>query len=63
MTEISKQIEAKIKAFKVISSSNTLFQLCSANTYVELYFKQYEDLIGYEELNQVLLEKYKTTCE
>jgi hypothetical protein len=46
-----------------LSSSNTLFQLCSANTYVELYFKQYEDLIGYEELNQVLLEKYKTTCE
>tara|TARA_B110000503_G_C6776167_1_gene261402 strand:- start:89 stop:268 length:180 start_codon:yes stop_codon:yes gene_type:complete len=52
--EIIKQIEAKNKAIKVIGSCETEEQLNFALNYVELYYKKFEDFIGYNELKRLI---------
>jgi hypothetical protein len=50
--EILKQIESKNKAIRVINSCVTDEQLNSALNYIELYYKRFEDFIGYNELKK-----------
>jgi hypothetical protein len=52
--EIIKQIEAKNKSIKVIGSCETEEQLNFALNYVELYYKKFEDFIGYNELKRLI---------
>ena len=52
--EILKQIEAKNKSIKVIGSCETEEQLNFALNYVELYYKKFEDFIGYNELKRLI---------
>jgi|TARA_R110002020_G_scaffold91096_3_gene221492 hypothetical protein len=52
--EILKQIEAKNKAIKVINSCKTDEHFESSLNYVELYYKKFEDLIGYNELKRLI---------
>ena len=52
--EILKQIEAKNKAIKVINSCTTDEHFESSLNYVELYYKKFEDLIGYNELKRLI---------
>ena len=50
--EILKQIESKNKAIRVINSCVTDEQFNSALNYIELYYKRFEDFIGYNELKK-----------
>ena len=52
--EILKQIEAKNKAIKVINSCKTDEHFKSSLNYVELYYKKFEDFIGYNELKRLI---------
>jgi len=52
--EILKQIEAKNKAIKVINSCKTDEHFESSLNYVDLYYKKFEDLIGYNELKRLI---------
>ncbi len=52
--EILKQIEAKNKAIKVINSCKTDEHFKSSLSYVELYYKKFEDFIGYNELKRLI---------
>ncbi len=52
--EILKQIESKNKAIRVINSCVTDEQFNSALNYIELYYKRFEDFIGYNELKKNL---------
>ena len=54
---IHKQVEAKEKAYKVVQSCITKEQLRGARKYVENYNKLFSDLIGYSELNRLILKK------
>jgi hypothetical protein len=51
---IIKQIEAKIKTEKVINSCKTNEHFEVARRMVELYYKKFEDLLGYSELNRLI---------
>lgn len=55
--EILKQIESKSKAIKVIDSCETSEQLNFALNYVELYYKKFEDFVGYNELKRMVIEQ------
>ncbi len=54
--KILKQIEAKTKGFKVIYSCETIEHFYGAKRYVDRYLEKFEDLIGFTELNNTLLE-------
>jgi hypothetical protein len=55
--EILKQIESKSKAIKVIDSCETSEQLNFALNYVELYYKKFEDFVGYNELKRMVIKQ------
>jgi hypothetical protein len=52
-----KQIEAKIKGFKIIDSCETLEHCFGAKRYVDRYLEKFEDLLGSTELTNALLIK------
>ena len=52
--EILKQIEAKNKAIVIINSCETDEHFESSLNYIELYYKKFEDLIGYNELKRLI---------
>lgn len=53
---IVKQVLAKQHAFAVIESCQTGDHFDAAKRYVELYFKRFEDFLGYNELKSYLQE-------
>tara|TARA_R110001592_G_scaffold77586_1_gene233434 strand:+ start:7410 stop:7592 length:183 start_codon:yes stop_codon:yes gene_type:complete len=55
--EIMKQIEAKIKGFKIIDSCETLEHCFGAKRYIDRYLEKFEDLLGSTELTNTLLIK------
>ena len=55
--ELMNQINSKNKALRVIESCKDKTQLNVALNYVELYYKKYEDFLGYNELKRVINEK------
>lgn len=57
--ELLKQIEAKQKCFLVIESCVNNHQLKFAYNYVNLYFKKFEDFLGYNELVRMINKKYE----
>ena len=57
MIDILKQITAKNKTIDVIESCDTLDQYINAERYVELYYSQFEDFIGYNELKRYIQER------
>ena len=52
--EIIKQIEAKNKAIKVINSCKTDEHFESSLNYIDLYYKKFEDFVGYNELKRLI---------
>jgi hypothetical protein len=57
--ELLKQIEAKQKCTLVIESCVNKEQLESAHNYVKLYYKKFEDFLGYNELIRMINNKYE----
>lgn len=57
--ELLKQIKAKEKCVLLINSCDTQEHLKSAYRYVNLYFKKFEDLLGYNELIRMINKKYE----
>jgi polyhydroxyalkanoate synthesis regulator phasin len=55
--EIDKLIEAKEKGKRIIESCNSHTQLRGAKKYVEQYYKNFNDLISYSELNRMINNK------
>ena len=55
--EIDKLIEAKEKGKRIIESCNSHAQLRGAKKYVEQYYKNFNDLISYSELNRMINNK------
>lgn len=54
MGELIRQISAKSKAFDVIESCMTGDHFRAAENYIELYYKKFEDFLGYNELKREL---------
>ena len=52
--EIIKQIKAKNKAIKVINSCKTDEHFESSLNYIDLYYKKFEDFVGYNELKRLI---------
>jgi len=52
-----KQINSKNKAIRIIESCRNKTQLSVALNYVELYYKKYEDFLGYNELKRIINNK------
>lgn len=52
--EILKQIEAKNKAIEIINSCETDEHFESSLNYIVLYYKKFEDFIGYNELKRLI---------
>jgi hypothetical protein len=52
-----KQINSKNKAIRIIESCRNKTQLSVASNYVELYYKKYEDFLGYNELKRIIINK------
>jgi len=57
--EINKLIEAKEKGKLIIESCTSRTQLRSAKRYVDQYYKNFNDLISYSELNRMINNKYE----
>jgi hypothetical protein len=57
--EILNQIKAKRKCVRVIESCKTKEQHKSAKNYIDLYYKKFEDFIGYNELKRMLNNRYE----
>ncbi len=57
--EINKLIEAKEKGKLIIESCTSRTQLRAAKRYVDQYFKNFNDLISYSELNRMINNKYE----
>lgn len=55
--ELINQINSKNKAIRVIESCRNKTQLIVALNYVNLYFKKYEDFLGYNELKRIINNK------
>ena len=54
--EILKQIEAKNKAIEIINSCETDEHFESSLNYIVLYYKKFEDFIGYNELKRLITQ-------
>ena len=54
MGDIINQLGAKSKAFHVIESCTSGDHFSGAERYVELYNKEFEDFLGYNELKREL---------
>lgn len=54
MSELIKQLSAKTKALNIIESCLTGEHFTVAEKYIELYYKIFQDLIGYNELKKML---------
>jgi polyhydroxyalkanoate synthesis regulator phasin len=61
--EINKLIEAKEKGKLVIESCNSTIQLKAAKKYVDNYYKKFNDLVSYSELNRMINNKYEKIHE
>jgi len=57
--ELLEQIKGKQKCVLLIKSCVTQEHLKSAYVYVNLYFKKFEDLLGYNELIRMINKKYE----
>lgn len=60
---IIKRIESFEKAKSVISSCNTLEHIGSAEKYIQLYNKKFEDMLGAQQLNFELQEQLNNIYE
>jgi len=54
MGDLIRKISAKSKAFHVIESCTSGDHFSGAERYVELYNKEFEDFLGYNELKREL---------
>ena len=54
---IHSQLNAKVKAIDVIESCNTIAHILSAKNYIKLYYKKFEDELGYLYLKRELESK------
>ena len=61
--EINELIEAKEKGKLVIESCNSAGQLKAAKKYVDNYYKKFNDLVSYSELNRMINNKYEKIHE
>tara|TARA_R110000824_G_scaffold230854_1_gene418528 strand:+ start:675 stop:1109 length:435 start_codon:yes stop_codon:yes gene_type:complete len=56
--EITDLIKAKEKGKLIIESCTSTHQLRTAKKYVEQYYKNFNDLLSYSELNRMINNKY-----
>ena len=61
--EINKLVEAKEKGKLIIESCTSMGQLKSAKKYVDQYYKTFNDLVSYSELNRMIDNKYEKLNE
>ena len=56
--EINKLIKAKEKGKLIIEGCTSTTQLQTAKRYVDVYYKNFNDLVSYSELNRLINNKY-----
>jgi polyhydroxyalkanoate synthesis regulator phasin len=61
--EINKLIKAKEKGKLIIEGCTSTTQLQTAKRYVDLYYKNFNDLVSYSELNRLINNKYEKLNE